>query len=249
MSMPVLDRWIGTSKLFLAALVVVCASTVSVWAQQRVLEVRPHRQNTLVWCWAASAAAAIEYETGRPIEDCQVLAAYDRALGGSGPCCVNPAPCLRGGRPGEIESILTSVFGVEQSSQPTPASFEEIEKHIGDGHPLIVWLWRDQFSAHVVVIAGYSLSGPSVLVLDPLQGSLWVPYAVLRANWMTGVWRDTIFVGSASTPEPTIPQQVPAHWCCTPVGKFGPYYPNDVLVGAPCHWPTPGGTVYGTACN
>lgn len=41
----------------------------------------------------------------------------------------------------------------------------------------------------------------------------------------------------------------PAHWCCTPAGKFGPYPYNDVPVGAPCHWNTAYGPVSGTACN
>ena len=40
-----------------------------------------------------------------------------------------------------------------------------------------------------------------------------------------------------------------AHWCCTHYGKFGPYTPNDVRVGQSCQWPTPGGIVYGVACN
>jgi hypothetical protein len=40
-----------------------------------------------------------------------------------------------------------------------------------------------------------------------------------------------------------------AHWCCTPQGRFGRYAPNDVLVGQPCHWPTPYGVVVGQACN
>lgn len=40
-----------------------------------------------------------------------------------------------------------------------------------------------------------------------------------------------------------------AHWCCTPMGKFGPYPPNDVHVGQPCHWPTPMGMAVGQACN
>lgn len=40
-----------------------------------------------------------------------------------------------------------------------------------------------------------------------------------------------------------------AHWCCTPRGRFGPYLGNDVPVGAPCHWNTPYGPVYGQACN
>ena len=41
----------------------------------------------------------------------------------------------------------------------------------------------------------------------------------------------------------------PAHWCCTSIGTFGPYQPDDVPVGAACHWPVYGGVATGVACN
>jgi len=221
-------------------------------AQQKVLPVRLHAQHTMVWCWAASAAMVIEYETGDPTEDCEVLAAYDTALGGAGMCCIDPSSCMRGGVPGEIENILGNIAGIHGTTQPYPASFDEVRAHLDTGHPLILWLWRTETSAHVVVVAGYRADG-SLLVLDPMQGQVWVSYAVLRGNWMTGVWRHTIFIAGNGTVEPPIevepPQSPAAHWCCTPAGRFGPYLPNDVPVGATCYWPTPYGTAYGTACN
>lgn len=214
----------------------------------RVLQIRPHAQHTLVWCWAASAAMVIEYATGRPTEDCQVLEAYDRALGGLGRCCSDPRPCLRGGKPGEIESILGTLYRISGHTELSPPSFGEMAAQIDRGGPLILWLWRTPTSAHVVVASGYDANG-RVQIMDPMQGPVWVAYPVLRANWMTGVWRETIFVDGPEIPQSEPEMPPPAHWCCTNSGRFGPYLPNDVPLGAPCQWPTPFGPAVGVACN
>ena len=246
-------------------LAIILALAPDARGQQRILPVPLKLQNTLVWCWAASAAMVIEYETRQPIIDCQVLDAYARAMGRSGGCCQFPARCMRGAIPGEIEQILLG-HGINMRSQQFPAPLHEVQQHLNRGHPLIIWLWRTPNSAHVVTIVGYR--GSALLVHDPMQGAVWVQDQVLRANWLTGVWRDTIFVegrlgGSSPGPTPTppfpgpnplpgpapLPGPVPAHWCCTQAGRFGPYPPNDVPVGAPCEWMTPMGPARGIACN
>lgn len=240
-----------------AVLVLLTGWTSPSSAQGRVLSIRPHQQHTIVWCWGAAAAMVVEFETRRPTEDCEVLSAYDRRYGAGRQCCVSPGACLRGAIPGEIETILGTVFSIHGRSQPFAASFEQVRDHLDTGHPLILWLWRSPTTAHVVVIAGYR-PDRSLLVLDPMQGPAWVDYSVLRANWQTGEWRDTIFVngvdspGPGPNPRPLPPPTSPraAHWCCTPMGRLGPYLPNDVPVGASCQWPVPGvGMVLGTACD
>lgn len=212
---------------------------------ERILPVRPHRQNTLVWCWGASAAMVIEYITGQRTEDCEVLSAYDRRFGGPGTCCGGDPRCLRGAMPGEIETILGQVFGIHGRSQPAPISFEEIVKSIENDKPIVIWLWRNPSSAHVVVIAGYRRPN-IVVVLDPLSGTQYVPDSVLRANWMTGVWRDTILISTSrqnvSPPPPRTPM---ATFCATPWGSCPMM--TRIPIGSYCECRMPNGIFPGQA--
>jgi hypothetical protein len=310
-----MDRRI-TPALLVTMSLVLCAPHV--FAQQKTLPLRLHNQHTIMWCWAASAAATIEYAKGARIEDCEVLSAYDRRRGGLGLCCQDPRPCLRGGVPGEIEAILGSIFDVHGRTEPSAPSLRALAKHIDGGGPVIAWLWNSSTSAHVVAITGYDLNRGRVYVLDPMrQAPLWVGFGWLKKNPMTGTWRDTLFVDgppmkkvavpvapddsaddddgapkkkttvhgvtedSADEGDPPPKKKAPvhvvaadddgddgddsssgdsngsgdetrpqvAHWCCTPLGKFGPYPLNNVPVGAGCHWPVVGGQAFGIACN
>lgn len=189
----------------------------------KILNIRPHPQHTLEWCWAASSAMVVEYITGQRIEDCEVLSNYDRRLGGRGMCCEGDRSCMRGAIPGEIETILGQIYGIHGSSQPNPISYNEIVSQIDDEKPIIIWLWRTPSSAHVVVIAGYRRPD-TVVILDPMSGQQNVPYSVLRANWQTGVWRDTILITSdrqdlsLPQPVPQVIQQPMANFCCDQFG-------------------------------
>lgn len=146
------------------------------------LNVRFHRQNTMVWCWAASIAMVAEYMTGRSIEDCEVLSRYDAALGGRGACCQGDPRCVRGSRPDEIGPILSNIFGLRGSVLQRSLAWSEIVANIDSGRPVIAWVWNSMSSAHVVVISGYDDYG-NVIVLDPLRGPLTVPYRGFATNW------------------------------------------------------------------
>lgn len=220
-------------------------ATSNAQPSEKVLPIRPHFQHTLVWCWGASAAMVIEYMTGKRIEDCEVLSAYDRRLGGRGRCCQGDATCHRGAMPGEIERIFGQIFNIHGRSQSTPASFQEIVDSIDDDKPIVIWLWRSAASAHVVVIKGYRMPN-TVVLLDPMSGQHDVNYQALRANWMTGVWRDTIFVSGVSDGGATSPLPPPvARICATMWGSCPMMVP--IPVGNYCQCQMPAGIFPGQA--
>jgi hypothetical protein len=167
----------------------------------RELRVPFHRQNTQVWCWAASIAMVSQFFTGRPIEDCQVLSLYDQAFGGPGTCCSGDRRCMRGSMPGEIGPILTNIFGLQASTLSRGLSWNEFVMHIDNGKPVIAWFWNSPSSAHVVVLSGYDDSG-NVVILDPMAGRLVLPFSGFATNWgPSHNWNITWVFGGASQEE------------------------------------------------
>jgi len=174
---------------FLACTLLIISLAFPIKAQKgKELNVSLHRQETPVWCWAASIAMVVGYFQGRSLEDCDVLSAYDRQSGGPGQCCGNPR-CIRGGQPGEMEYILGRVFGVHGVKKGA-IPFNEVVSNIDDNKPLIVQLMSSPTSGHVVVVSGYRYPG-EIKVLDPIYGEYWVPYQTLIANWQYGYWVGT----------------------------------------------------------
>jgi len=153
----------------------------------KTLDIELRRQNTPVWCWAATIAMVVQYLKNRNLEDCEVLSIYDRALGGRGLCCQGARECLRTGQTSEMGAILGRIFDVHGRYIPRALSFDEVVANIDADKPMIAGLQKGP-SGHVVVIAGYDTSDNTIKVLDPMHGEHWVPYNVLIANWQLGIW-------------------------------------------------------------
>ena len=136
-----------------------------------ILDVKPHVQHTSVWCWLAITGMISEYITGRRLEDCEVIEAYDRFYHRPGGCCPVARRCLRTGEPGEVEKVLANVFNIHGLSLNRPLSFNEIAASIDAQRPLIAWLWNSATTAHGVVVVGYQ-SPETVIILDPMLGKL-----------------------------------------------------------------------------
>jgi len=151
------------------------------------LDVKFHRQNTVVWCWAATIAMVVEYLKDEDLEDCEVLSKYDRALGGRGLCCEGASECMRAGQSEEMAGILGRLFDIHGRYVPRPLSFGDVVTLIDDEKPIIAGLQKPS-SGHVVVISGYNTSDGTVKVMDPMYGIHWVPYQRLVGSWEMGVW-------------------------------------------------------------
>lgn len=219
----------------------------------RTLSVRFHSQHTMVWCWAASIAMVVEYLDGKRIEDCEVLSLYDRSLGGPGRCCAADPRCMRGSRPNEIGPILGNIFGVHGVELPRSLTWREIVDNIDAGKPIIAWVWNSPQSAHVIVISGYASNPRTLTVLDPLRGSLMVPFDGFAANWgpshnwnISWIFDRGVATNSTSTTQPRQPSKVRRTTACThaahPAGHVMPctHGTQHVADAYACQHPCPG---------
>lgn len=182
------------------------------------LDVSFRRQHTLVWCWAATIAMVGAYVTGKGAEDCEVLSAYDRLLGGRGGCCEFPQRCARTGSSQEMKTILSRIFGLSGYHYPRALTYAELQREIDRGKPFIAAI-RNGFSGHVVVVSGYE-TPDRVIVLDPMSGRHVVRYGQLRQNFRLGSWTETLTV-SGATPGRREPPPPPTRtpYCCDPWGN------------------------------
>ena len=168
------------STVLIVLLILFCPSIA--WCKE--LDVPFHRQNTIVWCWAATIAMIGEYVTGHSAEDCEVLSAYDRAFGGPGNCCEFPRRCTRTGSSQEMKFILGNIFGMSGYHHVRPLRFREIMNEIDNDRPFIVAL-RSSFSGHVVVVSGYK-APKKVIILDPISGRHVISYEELIGGFRWG---------------------------------------------------------------
>lgn len=162
------------------------------------LEINFHRQNTVVWCWAATIAMVVEYVKGENIEDCEVLSRYDRSLGGPGNCCYGDRRCIRTGQISEMGQILGNIFNIRGRYISKPPSFQELKNSINNDNPIIATLQHPRGSGHVVVVSGYQ-NPNRVVVLDPMHGKHIVNYNTLIANFEYGYWTGSFLLTSENS--------------------------------------------------
>lgn len=131
------------------------------------LDVPYHAQDTLVWCWVASAKMVVE-ALGEPApSQCQMLQEVYGA-----PCCANPQLCARPGYITEIQNLIAK-FGYSLSGISMFGDGFQIFRLLREtGAPLVAWV----DGSHFVVITGMKIVpsqfGPwgIVRVYDPFRG-------------------------------------------------------------------------------
>lgn len=152
----------------------------------RVLQVPFMRQQTQVWCWAATIEMVSQYY-GRSIDQCQILSAYL-----SGNCCALPQFCLVAAP--NMQTIQAGLFrlaGLRSDYVPSALPFGVIQAEIDAGRPIIVG-YRGSFSGHVVVIVGYDAQG-RLWIHDPINGAFsGVPYGQVFGYAGQLFWADSI---------------------------------------------------------
>ena len=164
-------------------------------AYSKELEINFHRQNTRVWCWAATIAMIVEYVTGEPMEDCKVLNRYDQNLGGLGNCCLGDLKCVRAGNIQQMGHILGNLFNINGRYITGPPTLFELKGSIDSNRPLIAHLRNLRGSGHVVVVSGYK-NFNKVIVLDPINGRHVVNYNELISSFTYGFWTGSILITS-----------------------------------------------------
>ena len=151
--------------------------------------------------------------------------------------------------------------------QSRPLDPDEIVEEIDDENPIIAGISPSgrppQFtSEHVALIVGYERDGDILIVNDPypFPPSVWAdPYLAAgareviagryRIRYDTFVerlqWKETITTSSVGRRRPS---SLPSY-CCTNLGRLGPYPNTSVPPGGPCHGTLPNGVpATGRAC-
>lgn len=131
------------------------------------LSVPFHRQDTLVWCWVASAKMVVEAIGEKAPSQCQMLQEVYGA-----PCCTQPWLCERAGHIVEIQNLI-GTFGLSLSEISTFGDgFQILEILRETRAPVVAWV----DGSHFVVITGMkvvpSQIGPwgIVRIHDPIRG-------------------------------------------------------------------------------
>ena len=156
-------------------LLVIGLSSVSVWAEAKVLDVPETFQEQNQWCWAGVSAAVLAYYD-TPLAQC-VIAEYTRTVAawhdfGSVDCCVDPSQgCnywnYNWGSAGSIQDILTH-WGVASYGTGRALTENECTTMIDDNRPWVVrWGW-DGGGGHFVV--GHGMDASTMHYMDPWFG-------------------------------------------------------------------------------
>ena len=137
----------------------------------KILTVQAARQQTQVWCWAASIEMVANY-FGTAIGQCQtVTLGYNNYYD----CCAYPSYCLTTAGEQDIITIL-SRLGISSYYVPGALAWGDVVNEINNSRPIIM-TYRNSFSGHVVVIYGYDSLNRILYIHDPYYGSFEVPYA------------------------------------------------------------------------
>lgn len=126
-----------------------------------------HHQDTLVWCWVASAKMVVEALGESAPSQCEML---EQAYGA--PCCSQPYLCERGGHIVEIQNLIRQ-FGYSLSRLSSYGDGFQIFSILKRTRaPIVAWI----DGSHFVVITGMKIVpsnyGPwgIVRIYDPIRG-------------------------------------------------------------------------------
>lgn len=146
---------------------------------QIYLQVPFERQETLVWCWVASAKMVASYFNVSTPSQCRML---EQAYGA--PCCSSPSYCARPGHIQEIQRLIGG-FGLRYSAMGPPTDGWTLFNIFRQGRPIVLHV----NNSHFVVAAGMKIlstpQGPLgvVRVLDPFYGVYDEPLPRLYSRW------------------------------------------------------------------
>ncbi|MCB1501205.1 MAG: C39 family peptidase [Bauldia sp.] len=164
--------------------------------------------------------------------------------------------------------------GIEARHRRTALSKQTILDEIDDGNPVVAGISPGQNlgafrggAAHVALIVGYRDDGDTLLVNDPFPytsfGNGWDPYVAAGGSAVRNLKYEIAFDDfrrDLNWSESWTVERIAgdndggdgggglARYCCTPVGKLGPY-PPGIPAGRACYGTDPVfGTAVGRAC-
>ena len=151
---------------------------------QAYLNIQIEPQQTIEWCWVASARMVATYFNKKTPPQCAMLQAQYGA-----PCCSNPGLCTVPGHIAQVQQLIQS-FGLHASQMGPPVNGYALLSLFKNGHPIVIHLAM----GHFVVASGIRVvatpAGPLgiVRILDPYYGAQDVPLPQLYTQWDAGVY-------------------------------------------------------------
>jgi len=141
-------------------------------------------QQTLEWCWVASARMIATHYNRRVPPQCDMLQQQYGA-----PCCSNPALCTVPGSIWQVQQLIGS-FGLRYSQVSRPASPNEMLALFNQGHPIVIHLVQGHFvvaSGMKMVVTPVGTLG-IVHILDPFYGVQDISLPNLYSMWDAGLY-------------------------------------------------------------
>lgn len=151
---------------------------------QAYINVPYEPQQTLVWCWVASARMVARYFNRQAPSQCEMLQQQYGA-----PCCSNPQFCWRGGYINEIQQLIGN-FGLHYSAMGPPTDGYSLLALFRQGRPVVIHLRQGHFAVASGIRVMATPMGPLgvVRVLDPFYGIQDVNLPILYSQWDAGLY-------------------------------------------------------------
>jgi hypothetical protein len=155
---------------------------------QAYLPIQIEPQQTLAWCWVASARMIANYYNKQTPPQCMMLQEQYGA-----PCCANPGQvCTQDGTIYQVQQLIQT-FGLQASMIGRPANGLEILNWFKQGHPIVLHVIINGLGHFVVASGMQVVQTPGgqlgiVRILDPFFGPQEVPLPQLYQMWDAAVY-------------------------------------------------------------
>jgi ABC-type bacteriocin/lantibiotic exporter with double-glycine peptidase domain len=152
---------------------------------QAYVSVPYEQQQTMEWCWVASARMVASYYNKATPPQCAMLQAQYGA-----PCCMNPGQmCTVPGTIWQIQQLIQS-FGLKTSMIGPPTNGYVLLNLFKQGRPIVIHLAQGHFVVAAGIKVVQSQIGPLgiVRILDPFFGVQDVPLPDLYTQWDAAVY-------------------------------------------------------------
>jgi ABC-type bacteriocin/lantibiotic exporter with double-glycine peptidase domain len=151
---------------------------------QAYLPIQIEPQQTLEWCWVASARMVARYFSKQTPSQCAMLQEQYGA-----PCCADPQSCTVPGSIFQVQQLIRS-FGLKASLIGPPTNGYVLLALFKQNHPIVIHLVQGHFAVASGIKVVATPAGPLgiVHILDPFYGIQDVPLPTLYQQWDGAVY-------------------------------------------------------------
>lgn len=158
------------------------------------VDVEPVVQDTLIWCWVATARMVIKYyNEGDAPRQCEIL--QDITPGAPpGYCCSNKKLCMRSGQLYEIQNVIKRYTGLDSVIKNSLPTSNDIATALEKNRLIIAATYTGPMAGHVVLIKGIrkttrnGVKTTQILINDPMEHKAKVvSFAEFKKRWKQSI--------------------------------------------------------------